>query len=227
MNMKLKLTIVTSVLLIQTNLIEAAGFDCAKAANTVENLICNNENLSQLDDKNTALFREYKSTSTDEGQALQDQRDWLKHTRNACLDASCLEAIYQNRNSYLESRLEGNNALRVNSHDTEPSPIAEPPTPSQVDLPAEVSSIVSSTEIKELTSNEAEALEHPTQPQILESTQSTDNAVSGSANSTVNVIKLKTFSALHAQEISGIMIFILLISGFILPAIMRKIHSHN
>lgn len=225
--MKLILTIVTAVLLIQTNLIEAAGFDCAKAANSVENLICNNNNLSQLDDKNTSLFQEYKSTSKDEGQALQDQRDWLKQTRNACLDASCLEASYQNRNAYLASRVESNRASVEGSGETAPSTITAPIVTSQEDLLASTEPASINTETQKLPTSEIEPEDPAIQPQKFEAVQSADIAAPETGNpvATENVkdTKLKTFTALHAQEVSVVMVLLVLIAGFLLPTLVRKV----
>jgi uncharacterized protein len=225
--MKLILTIVTAVFLIHANIIAAAGFDCAKAANTVENLICNNENLSQLDDKNTALFRDYKSTSKDEGQALQDQRDWLKHTRNACLDASCLESTYQNRNAYLASRVESNRATVEGSGEIPASTTAAPVVTSQEDLPAATESVSSNTETQQLPASVIAPEETDIQPQQLETVQSADIATPETGNpvapENAKDTKLNTFTALHAQEFSGGIVFLLLIAGFIFPMIMRKV----
>ncbi len=225
--MKLILTIVTALFLIQANLIEAAGFDCTKAANTVENLICNNENLSQLDDKNTALFREYKSSSKDEGQALQDQRDWLKHTRNACLDAACLESTYQNRNAYLASRVESNRASVEDAIEIPASTTAAPVATSQEDLPAATESASSNTETQDLPASEIAPEQSAIEPQKLETVQSADIATPETGNpvaaENAKDTKLNTFTALHAKEFSGGIVFLLLIAGFIFPMIMRKI----
>jgi uncharacterized protein YecT (DUF1311 family) len=77
--------------------IEAASFDCRKAASTVEKQICADPAASRLDEE---LAREYLATSrgSEAGGALKAaQLAWLKHTRNACVDAACLREAYEAR----------------------------------------------------------------------------------------------------------------------------------
>ena len=82
------------------NSIEAASFDCAKAENKIELMICSNKNLSQHDDW---LAKYYKDAlvNTDTKNALKtEQQLWLKNTRDKCADYNCLE------NAYLKRELE-------------------------------------------------------------------------------------------------------------------------
>lgn len=81
----------------------AASFDCTKAAMSVEKLICNNEDISSLDDQ---LAKSYKSalekTSDKEG-FKKTQAEWLKQQR-LCKDVACLSNVYQERISALNSQ---------------------------------------------------------------------------------------------------------------------------
>lgn len=80
--------------------VHAASFDCIKAKNNVEHLICDNQEISKLDDE---LSASYVSGLQNESQAeaiKRDQRQWIK-VRNNCLSADCLVLSYQNRISEL------------------------------------------------------------------------------------------------------------------------------
>jgi len=88
----------------------AASFDCSKAKSAVENVICQNEELSALD---MDLTRLYKSlcliVEPDNVKSIQeDQRKWLKK-RNQCETSSeivkCVFDSYQIRIAYLKELL--------------------------------------------------------------------------------------------------------------------------
>lgn len=74
----------------------AASFDCAKAGTRIEHLICDNPEISRLDDElNTA----YKAALKDQAQAeaiKQAQRRWVKG-RSGCVDAACVKNSYAAR----------------------------------------------------------------------------------------------------------------------------------
>lgn len=77
---------------------QAASFDCSKAGTKVEHIICDNPEISKLDDEMAARYRLVLET---QGQAQVDavmraQKQWIK-ARNGCLDAVCLVASYQAR----------------------------------------------------------------------------------------------------------------------------------
>jgi uncharacterized protein len=83
----------------------AASFDCAKATTTVENLLCKNAALSDLDDDLAATYRQAASfSSPGDAEPKQSQRAWLKR-RNACNDADCVAAAYQARIAELEDAI--------------------------------------------------------------------------------------------------------------------------
>lgn len=75
---------------------QAASFDCEKAGNHVEELICTNDELSKLDERMAGL---YETALLDEklaGKVKQTQRQWLKE-RNSCSDAACVKSAYETR----------------------------------------------------------------------------------------------------------------------------------
>jgi uncharacterized protein len=79
----------------------AASFDCAKAGTKVEHMICDNPELSKLDEE---LAKSYKMALQDEQQAdilRQSQKKWLKY-RNDCKDTDCVKRAYEMRLSSLE-----------------------------------------------------------------------------------------------------------------------------
>ncbi|HWT15210.1 MAG TPA: lysozyme inhibitor LprI family protein, partial [Patescibacteria group bacterium] len=83
----------------------AASFDCAKATTTVEQLVCTNPALSDLDDDLAATYRQATSlASPGDAEPKQSQRTWLKR-RNACSDADCVAAAYQARIAELEDAI--------------------------------------------------------------------------------------------------------------------------
>jgi uncharacterized protein len=74
----------------------AASFDCSKASNIVETLICTDPNLSRLDDQMATAYAAPHNQSRDLQKLIADQRAWLRQ-RNACQTASCITTAYQQR----------------------------------------------------------------------------------------------------------------------------------
>jgi uncharacterized protein len=75
----------------------AAGFDCEKAKGEVEVAVCEDQQLSQLDD---ALARTYKSVlaiAPEPGAQIAEQRRWLTTVRDRCRGADCLVAAHEKR----------------------------------------------------------------------------------------------------------------------------------
>ena len=84
---------------------QAASFDCAKAATTVEHLICRHDVLSALDDALAATYRQASALAQPgASEPKASQRLWLKR-RNACNDADCVAAAYQSRIAELEDAI--------------------------------------------------------------------------------------------------------------------------
>jgi uncharacterized protein YecT (DUF1311 family) len=76
------------------------SFDCSKASNVAESLICNDRDLSKLD---VELARAYtRARESGGGESLRtEQIAWLKTTRNACSDKDCLSSVLRKRISDL------------------------------------------------------------------------------------------------------------------------------
>lgn len=98
----------------------AASFDCTKAATSVEKLICNNEDISSLDDQ---LAKSYKSalekTSDKEG-FKKAQVEWLKQQR-LCKDVACLSSVYQERISVLNNQVSSSSTASETSQSSQSS----------------------------------------------------------------------------------------------------------
>jgi uncharacterized protein YecT (DUF1311 family) len=80
---------------------QAASFDCAKASTKIEKIICDNPEISKLDDE---LSASYKTALQDEKQAdaiREAQKQWIKG-RNSCADAACVKRAYEMRLSSLD-----------------------------------------------------------------------------------------------------------------------------
>jgi uncharacterized protein len=85
--------------------VRSASFDCAKAKTEIEKQICSNTKLSELDDKLTALYNKVLAQSPVPEDTKEQQREWVKGSRNVCKDAACLERAYASRISDLEKEL--------------------------------------------------------------------------------------------------------------------------
>jgi uncharacterized protein YecT (DUF1311 family) len=79
------------------------SFDCGGSLSNVEQMICQDEGLSQLDRALTARYQSLKQElSTTEWQSVVDsQRDFLRR-RGACADVACLHDVYVAQTRYLD-----------------------------------------------------------------------------------------------------------------------------
>lgn len=81
----------------------AASFDCAKAQSKIEHLICDNPEISKLDEDLSKAYSSALGKSEDKQTTVKEQRQWLNEHRNACSDTACLKAIYISRVSKLSN----------------------------------------------------------------------------------------------------------------------------
>jgi uncharacterized protein len=75
----------------------AASFDCAKAATPVEKLVCSNPALSRTDEELAKAYRSALASSGDKTRLRDEQRLWIRATRDRCPDVSCLSNAYAAR----------------------------------------------------------------------------------------------------------------------------------
>lgn len=78
------------------------SFDCARAANRAEHLICADANLARLDLAMAALYRKAKAEAADPRAVLAMQQDWVALRRNACTTAGCLRQAYAEESGELK-----------------------------------------------------------------------------------------------------------------------------
>lgn len=72
------------------------SFDCAKASNTAEKLICSNADLARLDNQLASLYSQARSNSSDPQSLRESQLAWIRTSRQ-CTDVLCLTEAYHNR----------------------------------------------------------------------------------------------------------------------------------
>lgn len=84
--------------------VQAASFDCAKATSDIEHAICNNPDLSSLDDRLSESYQlAMANLPGDQADALRsEQRSWLKQ-RDACNgQETCLSDLFSQRAAQLQ-----------------------------------------------------------------------------------------------------------------------------
>lgn len=85
--------------------VQAASFDCSKSQSKVEHLICDDPELSKLDDELGKIYQEAMNKANDEEKQrlITEQKHWLKFTRNVCTTVSCFKIAYWSRQAELET----------------------------------------------------------------------------------------------------------------------------
>lgn len=87
-----------SVLVAGIQSTHAASFNCSKASNVIESLVCKDSSLSKKDSQMANLYKKaLKDLPRSMQRGLRDeQRDWLSE-RDSCDDRECLELVYSKR----------------------------------------------------------------------------------------------------------------------------------
>jgi len=87
--------------------IHAASFDCTKAARAIDKAICNDSELSALDEKLAAVYAKEFAVNPD---VKEGQREWLRSLKQCNGDfnalAACLKPMFLDRINYLEKQIE-------------------------------------------------------------------------------------------------------------------------
>ncbi|VXB19147.1 conserved exported hypothetical protein [Pseudomonas sp. 8AS] len=77
---------------------DAASFDCAQASHPVERAICADPALSKMDEQLATTFRRARQLSIEgDNQLLEEQRSWLRETRQTCTAQADIAACARNR----------------------------------------------------------------------------------------------------------------------------------
>jgi len=100
--------ITLALLLVFTVHSYAASFDCSKATTLVENAICNDAEISALDDLLMDTYKKALANTDDQSGLKSEQRSWLKNKRNTCKNVACVKQAYVLRISELNSLLKEN-----------------------------------------------------------------------------------------------------------------------
>ncbi|MEQ1639024.1 MAG: lysozyme inhibitor LprI family protein [Methylococcales bacterium] len=82
------------------------SFDCTKASNKTESLICASSEIAVLDLTMTNSYRNVvvKRKNPEENKFLKtSQASWLQDVRNNCGDISCLKNVYEQRIAVLNN----------------------------------------------------------------------------------------------------------------------------
>jgi uncharacterized protein len=98
----MKKLIFATLIFAVNNVVFSASFDCTKAENKAEKLICLNREISDLDSELHRQFKARMANSDKPNTLIQEQRKWITE-RNKCGGASCLIDSYRQRISQLNS----------------------------------------------------------------------------------------------------------------------------
>jgi len=77
-------------------LAHSASFDCTKASTKVERIICDNSEISKLDEELAASYKASLQNQSKAVQIKQTQRRWMSE-RNGCVDTECVRDAYRKR----------------------------------------------------------------------------------------------------------------------------------
>lgn len=105
------------ILLVSLNIItNTASFDCSKASLDLEHVICNNEQLSEIDGQMGKAYIKLRKMLTHDTTLKISQLDWLKQRYQVCpsLDVDCLIQFYQAHIGYLKSQQCSNLQTAIN-----------------------------------------------------------------------------------------------------------------
>ncbi|HXH72950.1 MAG TPA: ankyrin repeat domain-containing protein, partial [Mariprofundaceae bacterium] len=93
------------ILAIQPTWCLGASFDCRKATTSVEKLVCSSNEVTILDVQLYETYQRAQRLAANSNTIRNQQRRWLKETRNKCETVECLRQAYQKRISELEAEI--------------------------------------------------------------------------------------------------------------------------
>lgn len=99
--MKRYIGLIALLLIANGSISYGASFDCVKASIKVERMICNNRQISDLDERLTRTYEERLQDLKNSKPLREQQRVWLHQVRNRCHDVRCLKVVYEKRLSQL------------------------------------------------------------------------------------------------------------------------------
>jgi len=78
------------------------SFDCTKASNGQEKMVCADRALSKLDVDLSQAYAKAKEKAADKDKLKKEQLEWIKFSLRACSDKTCLLGAYQKRIAELQ-----------------------------------------------------------------------------------------------------------------------------
>jgi uncharacterized protein len=75
---------------------QAVSFDCQKAKTFTEKAVCQDPELSAVDDQLSDLYKTAEASSKNPKALKKEQEKWLK-TRDTCQTNACVKKAYQKR----------------------------------------------------------------------------------------------------------------------------------
>jgi uncharacterized protein YecT (DUF1311 family) len=79
----------------------APSFDCQKASNGAERLVCSDRELAKLDVNLNQIYIKARDLTDDKEKLKNEQNEWIKSSRNACSDKNCMTNAFKQRISEL------------------------------------------------------------------------------------------------------------------------------
>ncbi|WNL30496.1 lysozyme inhibitor LprI family protein [Aliarcobacter cryaerophilus] len=101
--------------LVFANVVFGASFNCSKASNKIEVMICSDAELSALDDNLSKIYKQVLNETDNKEYIKSEQMKWIK-TRNNCNTIDCLKKYYEDRIFKLKNNkldFEDNNTKKV------------------------------------------------------------------------------------------------------------------
>src|SRR5690606_35134836 len=93
--------------------VHAASFDCSKASSRQVKLICEDAELSTLDEHLARYYQAARTVLGRGGECLKtEQREWLAKVRSGCSDGDCLPSVYLARLRELDGLQPGATAIQ-------------------------------------------------------------------------------------------------------------------
>lgn len=83
------------LLLLLSSLSWSASFDCSKAKGFIEQTICSDSVLSQLDDELSKAYNNARDTADQPDLIRKMQNNWIANIRSKCTNNRCLENTYK------------------------------------------------------------------------------------------------------------------------------------
>ena len=99
----MKILIFTTAFLLFAANANSASFDCARASTLVEQAICSDAKLSELDESMAHAYKKAIASSYNASALKSEQRTWLTGVRNKCSDVTCLTRTYLDRQKELSA----------------------------------------------------------------------------------------------------------------------------